>query len=218
LKPWYRQLCKRPCFHDEYLQAFNEPNTHLIDTDGQGVERITPDGVVVAGVEYPLDCLIFASGFEVGTGFARRVGFDPVGRDGETLTEAWEDGMRTLHGMHVHGFPNAFNLISNYTHNLAEGAKSIAAIVRHAEDNGITRVEASAEAEDAWMEMLHTSGRVFGAGFLADCTPGYYNNEGKPDEGNGLINAVGYPTGPIAFFDLMEGWRTSGDFEGLEMG
>ena len=67
LKAWYRQLCKRPCFHDEYLQAFNVPGTHLVDTDGKGVERITENGVVVAGREYKLDCIIYASGFEVGT-------------------------------------------------------------------------------------------------------------------------------------------------------
>ena len=67
LKAWYRQLCKRPCFHDEYLQAFNAPGTHLIDTDGKGVERITEKGVVAGGVEYEVDCIIYASGFEVGT-------------------------------------------------------------------------------------------------------------------------------------------------------
>jgi cation diffusion facilitator CzcD-associated flavoprotein CzcO len=225
LKPWYRQLCKRPCFHDEYLDAYNRPTAHLIDTDGQGVEKITPKGLVVGGVEYELDCIIFASGFEVGTDHARRSGFDPVGRDGETLSEHWSGGMRTLHGMHVHGFPNAFilqaaqgaNLISNYPHNLSEGGKTIAAIVRHALDEGITEVEATAEAEDAWMRMLVEEGRAFGAGFLADCTPGYYNNEGRPAEPGSGIVAVGYPEGPVAFFALMDAWRTSGDFEGLAL-
>ena len=111
LKPWYRQLCKRPCFHDEYLDAYNEPGTHLIDTDGQGVERITTTGVVVAGVEYELDCIIFASGFEVGTEQARRTGFDPVGpRRRRPCRSTGPEGMRTLHGMHVHGFPNVFIL------------------------------------------------------------------------------------------------------------
>src|SRR3954451_24351930 len=81
LKAWYRQLCKRPCFHDEYLQSFNVPGTHLVHTDGKGVERITETGVVVAGVEYPVDLIIYASGFEVGTTYTRRAGYDPVGRD-----------------------------------------------------------------------------------------------------------------------------------------
>src|SRR5204862_3709354 len=133
LKAWYRQLCKRPCFHDEYLQAFNQPNTHLVDTDGKGVERITPAGVVAAGVDYPVDCIIYASGFEVGTPFTRRAGFDMTGRDGVRLSEYWADGMKTKHGTHVHGFPNAFivqvsqgaNLISNVPHNFTEAGVTI---------------------------------------------------------------------------------------------
>ena len=134
LKAWYRQLCKRPCFHDEYLQAFNVPGTHLVDTNGKGVERITEIGVVVAGREYPLDCIIYASGFEVGTEYRRRSGFDVSGRGGVKLSEHWAAGMRTKHGIHVHGFPNAFfvqptqgaNLISNVPHNLTEAARTIA--------------------------------------------------------------------------------------------
>ncbi len=133
-RPGIGQLCKRPCFHDEYLQAFNIPGTHLVDTDGKGVERITERGVVVAGQEYELECIIYASGFEVGTEYKRRSGFDLTGRDGVKLSDYWADGMRTKHGIHVHGFPNAFfvqptqgaNLISNVPHNLTEAAKTIA--------------------------------------------------------------------------------------------
>ncbi|MBA2626193.1 MAG: NAD(P)/FAD-dependent oxidoreductase, partial [Acidimicrobiia bacterium] len=162
LKAWYRQLCKRPCFHDTYLQAYNQPSTRLVDTDGQGVERITEDGVVVDGREYALDCIIYASGFEVGTEYTRRAGYDPVGRGGQRLSEHWADGMRTLHGIHVHGFPNLFivqptqggNLISNVPHNLTESATTIATIVRHALDDGCTEVEATQSAEDAWIELL----------------------------------------------------------------
>ena len=108
LKAWYRQLCKRPCFHDQYLQAFNTPGTHLVDTDGKGVERISEKGVVVDGKEYELDCIIYASGFEVGTALERRAGFETYGRDGLALSAKWEDGMRTKHGIHMHGFPNLF--------------------------------------------------------------------------------------------------------------
>src|SRR5688572_21922421 len=104
LKAWYRQLCKRPCFHDEYLQAYNEPGTYLVDTDGKGVERITETGVVARGREYEVDCIIYASGFEVGTPYTRRAGFDLVGRDGVKLSDYWAEGMRTKHGIHVHGF------------------------------------------------------------------------------------------------------------------
>ena len=107
LKAWYRQLCKRPCFHDEYLQAFNTPGTHLVHTDGKGVERITERGVVANGEEFEVDCIVYASGFEVGSDYTERSGFDPVGRDGISLSQAWETGMRTLHGLHVNGLPNA---------------------------------------------------------------------------------------------------------------
>jgi cation diffusion facilitator CzcD-associated flavoprotein CzcO len=220
LKAWYRQLCKRPCFHDEYLQAFNEPGAHLVHTDGQGVERITETGVVAGGREYEVDCIIYASGFEVGTEYKRRAGFDLVGRDGLKLSEAWADGMRSKHGIHVHGFPNAFfvqptqgaNLISNVPHNLTEAGQTIAAIVRHAQDEGAKEVEVTREAEEAWVALLLTGmGRMIGS---PDCTPGYYNNEGQ-DPGPAARLAVGYPAGASAYFKYIDEWRSSGAFEGL---
>jgi cation diffusion facilitator CzcD-associated flavoprotein CzcO len=222
LKPWYRQLCKRPCFHDQFLDAFNEPRVHLVDTDGKGVERITETGVVVGGVDYELDCIIYASGFEVGTEFARRAGFDAVGRDGERLSEHWSDGMRSLHGIHVHGFPNLFfvsptqgaNLISNVPHNLTEAGETIAAIVAQAESVQADEVEVTAEAEAAWVELLESGGRTFGGD--PSCTPGYYNNEGRAISGAAKRNALGYPLGPVAYFDYIDTWRSSGEFTGLE--
>ncbi|MFK8024629.1 MAG: flavin-containing monooxygenase [Ilumatobacter sp.] len=221
LKPWYRQLCKRPCFHDAYLTSYNRPNVRLIDTDGRGVERITETGVVAAGEEYELDCLIYASGFEVGTEFARRSGFDAKGRDGLPLSERWADGMMSLHGIHVHGFPNMFvvspaqgaNLISNVPHNLIEAAETIATIVSHAEAAGVSEIEVDAEVERAWVEMLEGGGRTFGGD--PTCTPGYYNNEGKEIEEGARRSSLGYPDGPVAYFQYIAGWRNSGDFEGL---
>jgi cyclohexanone monooxygenase len=221
LKAWYRQLCKRPCFHDEYLQAYNEPGCTLVDTDGKGVERITADGVVVAGVEYPVDCIIYASGFEVGTPFERRNGYDPKGRDGVLLSEHWAGGMRTKHGTHVHGFPNLFivqptqgaNLISNVPHNLTESGKTIAMVVAHAQEVGASQVEVTADAEQAWLDLLMTGmGTMFGN---PDCTPGYYNNEGQPNEETAQF-LRGYPAGAMAFFQYLDQWRSSGDFDGLE--
>jgi cyclohexanone monooxygenase len=222
LKAWYRQLCKRPCFHDEYLQAFNEPGAHLVDTDGQGVERITATGVVVAGREYEVDCIIYASGFEVGTSYTRRAGYDPAGRGGRRLSEHWGDGMRTQHGIHVHGFPNLFlvqmtqgaNLISNVPHNLTDAAKTIALIIAHALDHGHQEVEVTKEAEDAWIELLLT-----GPGQMLanpDCTPGYYNNEGQAARPGGEL-FVGYPAGAMAYFAYIDEWRRRGDFEGLDL-
>ena len=221
LKAWYRQLCKRPCFHDEYLQSFNVPGTFLVDTDGKGVERITETAVVVAGVAYEVDCIIYASGFEVGTEFTRRAGFDMTGRGGVKLSEYWGDGMRTKHGIHVHGFPNAFivqptqgaNLISNVPHNLTESGRTIAMTIKHAIDHGFDEIEVTKEAEDAWVELLLSGpGMTIGS---PDCTPGYYNNEGQ-DAGPSRQLFAGYPEGAMAFFKYIDVWRSSGEFEGLE--
>jgi cation diffusion facilitator CzcD-associated flavoprotein CzcO len=222
LKAWYRQLCKRPCFHDEYLDAYNQPNVHLIDTDGRGAERITRDGVVVAGVEYPVDCIIYASGFEVGTSPTRRTGFDVTGRDGVLLSQYWADGMRTMHGIHMHGFPNAFvvqlsqgaNFVANVPHNLSDSAKTVAAVVSHAVTGGHQLVEVSQEAQDAWMEMMIANPIM--RRFLTSCTPGYYNNEGGELSSHSLFG--GYVHGAAAFFRYIEQWRTSGEFAGLEFG
>ncbi len=222
LKPWFRQLCKRPCFHDQYLDAYNEPGTHLVHTDGRGVEEITETGVVVDGIHYELDLLIYASGFEVGTEFTRRAGFDMTGRDGEKLSEHWAGGMMSLHGIHVNGFPNAFvvgptqgaNLISNVPHNLTEAGKTIGAVIAHAEAIGSAQVEVTAEAEQAWVDKLEAGGRTFGAD--PTCTPGYYNNEGQDAGRKGLLNRLGYPDGPVAYFAYIDEWRRSGSFDGLE--
>jgi len=222
LKAWYRQLCKRPCFHDEYLQSFNQPNTHLVDTDGKGVQEITATGVTAAGRHYEVDCIIYASGFEVGTDWTRRAGFETVGRRGIRLSEHWAQGMRTLHGVHVHGFPNMFvvqpfqgaNLISNVPHNLSEAARTIRDTVRGALDRGYGVVEARSDAEEAWMELLRSGpGSIIGS---PDCTPGYYNNEGQDPGPQGNWLGQGYPEGASAYFEFIERWRTSGEFEGLE--
>ncbi len=220
LKPWYRQLCKRPCFHDEYLQAYNEPGCHLVDTDGQGVEAIDETGVWANGVHYDLDCIVFASGFEVN--LSHSASYETVGRDGEALTDHWADGMKSLQGTHVHGFPNLFiiglaqgaNLISNITYNYTEAGSAIAAVVAHALDVGREVVEVTEEAEAAWVAQFEGTT----AGFLgnADCTPGYYNNEGQPAGPRERLNGSGYPQGPVAYFEYLEAWRERGDFEGLE--
>lgn len=221
LKAWYRQMCKRPCFHDEYLQTFNRPDTHLLDTDGKGVERITADGLVVAGVEYPVDCLIFASGFEVGTEYTKRAGFTVTGRNRRKLSRYWADGMRTLHGIHVNGFPNAFlvqqlqgaNLLSNVPHNFTEAAKAIALTVRKVVRDDLREVEVGAGAEEAWIQLLQTN--PLAKLRPRDCTPGYYNNEGHDPEPRSRLN-LGHPQGPLAFFALLARWRDTGTFEGLE--
>ena len=221
LKAWYRQLCKRPCFHDEYLDTYNRSSVHLVDTNGQGVERIDATGVWVQGVHYDLDVLIFASGFEVGTELSRRTGFEIVGRNGLTLSEKWSEGMETLHGMHVVDFPNLFlmqpsqaaNLISNITHNHVESSRNIASVIDHVKCSGATLVEPDAEAVNAWVaQYAMATGTVMNS---PDCTPGYYNNEGKGPDARQLRTMGNYPTGSIGYFAYSKAWRESGEFTGL---
>jgi cyclohexanone monooxygenase len=221
LKPYYRQFCKRPCFHDEYLDTFNRPNVTLVDTHGKGVERVTEKGVVCGGVEYELDCLIFATGFEVGTAYTRRAGCELHGRGGVSLTEKWANGVRTLHGMHSRGFPNCFimgnqqsGFTVNYPHALNEQSQQIAYIVKHAQDHRVRSVEVSEAAEAEWVETIIRLSRL-GQQFLEECTPGYYNNEGKPGERSGQNGFYG--GGSEAFFKILRDWRATGALEGLEL-
>ena len=220
LKPWFSLYCKRPCFSDHYLPSFNRDNVKLVDTQGLGVERITERGLVVAGEEIAVDCIIYATGFETATGFASRAGFDLHGVDGLTLADKWRNGMATLHGLHTRGFPNLFfvsqaqaGMSVNFPHMLSVQSEHAAHIVKHVIANGIHRVEVSAEAEQSW---THTIVSMSGdrVAFLQNCTPGYYNNEGGSLEHAARSMPLG--TGPLAFIDILAEWREAGEFKGLE--
>jgi cation diffusion facilitator CzcD-associated flavoprotein CzcO len=221
LKPWYNQFCKRPCFHDEYLATFNRPNVHLIDTQGRGVDRITETGIVANGQEFEVDCLIYATGFEVGTDYARRAGYQVYGKEGQTLSGKWANGMETFHGFHVRGFPNLFvvstgqsGFSANFPHMLNEQSQHLAYIIRHAVDRQVRTLEASADAESAWIDTV-VKLSVMRDAFLKECTPGYYNNEGKVE----LMNKknTSYGAGPVAFAKVLEDWRAEGSLKGLEL-
>jgi cyclohexanone monooxygenase len=222
LKPYYRLFCKRPCFHDEYLPTFNRSNVTLVDTQGKGVERITEHAVVALGREYELDCLIFATGFEVGTAFTRRAGYEIFGRGGLPLSEKWEKGRSTFHGFQSRGFPNCFfmafiqaGLSPNFPHVLNEQSNHVAYIISRGLELGAVTIEASEEAEADWVRTIHDSARTDHQ-FQLDCTPGYYNNEGKPGEGDGWFGGS-YGGGAEAYFQLLRDWREAGDLKGLEL-
>lgn len=221
LKPWYGYFCKRPCFHDEYLQTFNRDNVTLVDTQGRGVERITADGVVVDGTEHSVDCLIFATGFEVGTEYSRRTGFEVVGRDGLTLTDKWRDGVRTLHGLTANGFPNCFILsiaqsgfTVNFPYLLDVQARHTAEVIAWGLNHDVTELEASAEAEAAWVETV--VGRSGASAERAkSCTPGYYNREGqanaKTRQGSFFYGS------PTEYADILEKSRAGGLPAGFDL-
>jgi cation diffusion facilitator CzcD-associated flavoprotein CzcO len=219
LKPWYRQFCKRPTFNDDYLPTFNRPNVRLVDTGGKGVDQVTETGLVVGGVHYEVDCIIFATGFEVGTSYTRRAGFEVVGRGGLTLSDHWASGLKTLHGAMSHGFPNCFHmgvnqstLTPNFPHLLAEQARYIADVVGEAAARQASVVEPTAEAEAGWVQTIHDTARM-NLEFRQSCTPGYYNGEGKAGESDGLFSGL-YGPGPVRFFELINAWREAG-MEGL---
>jgi cyclohexanone monooxygenase len=220
LKPWYGQSCKRPCFHDEYLQAFNRPNVHLVDTDGHGVERITERGAVVDGVEYPVDLMVYASGFEVTNDYTHRLGFDPKGRGGKSLSEAWVDGPSTLHGVLTRGFPNLLMIstvqgaqATNFLHSISEIATHVTWLIQRCEEEGIATVEPTADAQDQWFELLFS--QIWGvARYNASCTPGYLNAEGGGDMRS--ARGISWMGSVLGFADVVEAWRAAGDLAGLE--
>jgi cyclohexanone monooxygenase len=220
LKPWYRALCKRPCFHDEYLDAYNRPNVTLVDTLGRGIERITPRGVVANGVEHEVDCIIFASGFQMGGALRRRVGYDAVGVGGLTLTEKWKEGISTFFGMQTSRFPNFFivqisqtGVSSNQTHVLDVQSRHIAFVVSEARARRAVTVESTDEAESAWVQECISSSRA-NIDFLLSCTPGYYNNEGQPTL-EGFQRNGAYSPGIVAFDRKLEAWRADPQLPGL---
>jgi cyclohexanone monooxygenase len=220
LKPYYRMFCKRPCFSDDYLPTFNRPNVTLVDTGGQGVDGFTERGAVVGDTEYELDCVVFATGFEVGTAPTKRAGFDAVGRDGARLSQKWAEGFSTFHGLHSHGFPNMFHLgitqtglTINFPHMLDEQTSHVAHIVAHCQKEGATYVEAAPDAEAEWVATIDRL-QVLTEGFLLECTPGYFNQEGNPRGGHSLL-AGQYGEGSVAFFALLHQWREEGRLAGL---
>ena len=225
LKPWYRQFCKRPCFNDEYLPSFNRPNVTLVDTgDTGGVERITARGLVANGEEYPVDCIIFATGFEISSSFRRRMRHEVRNEKGESIFEYWKDGRRTFHGHSSHGFPNWFYVgytqagySVNYSTVVDDQARHVAYIIDQAKARNAHSVQPTAEAEAAWVNEIKSLASV-AADFFEACTPGYYNNEGQFSRSSSSLFGDVYTPGANAFNALLEEWRAAGACEGLEFG
>jgi cation diffusion facilitator CzcD-associated flavoprotein CzcO len=181
LKPWYMFMCKRPCFDDEYLPAFNLPNVHLVDTHGKGITEIAKEGPVFEGRTYPLDLLIYATGFEVQkTGIYNEI----RGRNGVEINETYRDGLRTLLGVHTHGYPNLFimggyqaSFQFNLTFMLQTQGDHIAECIKYARDKGYDTIDVLPETEEWWVqEVIAHRGKTTRN---QDCTPGYYNFEGE---------------------------------------
>lgn len=221
LMPWYKWLCKRPCFHDSYLDSFNRENVHLIDTSGKGVDKITEDAIVVAGQSYALDCIIYATGYEVGTAFESRCNLKMFGRDGVSLTETWGNSHQSLHGFMTRNFPNMLvmslnqsALAVNFSYMISEQAKHVAWIIEQCQKRQLCSVEPYAEAENAWgQEVLKTGERTLN--YHVNCTPSFFNEEGQLNDD--AIKKGPYSGGALNFIEILSNWREQGDMAGLEL-
>ncbi|MBO2447749.1 NAD(P)/FAD-dependent oxidoreductase [Actinomadura barringtoniae] len=223
LKPYYRFLCKRPGFSDQYLPTFNRPNVTLVDVSAtKGVERITAKGLVAHGVEHEVDCVIFASGFEITTDLDRRLAIQPfAGRGGVSLYDHWADGYRTLHGITTRGFPNLLftgfiqgGVTASTTAMFEQQSAHIAYIIAETLARGASTAEPTAQAQEAWCATIRENALDM-VEFNRECTPGYYNNEGEQK----IRSHLGEPYGPgfYAFEDILRAWRDTGELEGLAL-
>ena len=227
LKAYYNQFCKRPTFNDHYLATFNRENVELVDVSTtQGVEAITERGIVANGKEYEVDCIIYASGFEITSSYERRLGIPIFGIGGQSIYEHWQDGMRSMHGLMVSGFPNlymcgggfVFQLGANYAHGIDVQAGHVAYTISELSRRGIQSANVSHEAEEQWIsDQLDTriSGFVLG-GSPDTCTPGYYNQEGTSKRYRDVRRET-YSKGVGAYMKLLRDWRESNTLEGLEL-
>jgi cation diffusion facilitator CzcD-associated flavoprotein CzcO len=226
LKPFYRYICKRPCFHDEYLSAYNAPNVTLIDCPG-GVDRITPKGPVVDDELYEVDCIVYGTGFEPEqTPLYRRAGHEIVGRGGVTLAEKFADGPHTLFGMMSRGFPNLFVMPApfqqavvtvNYTQLAVLGGEFVGRTVGLLRREGIDVFDVSAEAEEEWVQGI-VDAYIDASRVMAACTPSRINNEGHPEERSPLVGAYRGGLGDwFGYRDRLETWLDDGRFDGLEI-
>jgi cyclohexanone monooxygenase len=194
---------------------------HLVHTDGKGIDSVTETGIIANGKEYPLDCIIYSTGFEVGTSYTRRSNFEITGRNNLTLTDHWSDKLKTYQGYYVHDFPNMFIIstlhsgyAANFVHMLSRQGKHIAAIIKAFKEQGVGKFDATAAAEEDWTQMI-IKNQWRSSSLQKECTPGYYNLEGSINDSDKLRSRGNYGLGPLAFCKLMNEWREKGDFEGL---
>ncbi|MEJ1969431.1 MAG: NAD(P)/FAD-dependent oxidoreductase [Rhizomicrobium sp.] len=216
IKPWYNYLCKRPLFSDEFLEAFNRDNVTLVDTDGRGVDAITGSGVVSNGREYAVECIIFATGFDVGAAPHKAGGYTLVGRNGLTLDAKWADGVRSVHGTQISGFPN-FHIVGgtaqgttafNFTHTLSMQAEHATDLIARCLQGGVRTMEVTDDAERRWLAEMQAKHHDL-THFYEECTPGFLNNEGEFRDRPTFVGAT-YGAGPLEYERVIRAWRAGG--------
>jgi cyclohexanone monooxygenase len=217
LKPYYNRYCKRPTFNDEYLPNFNRPNVKLIDTLGRGLERITGNAIVFNGESYEVDCIIYATGFELMQISHNAGGMDVIGRGGQTIDEKWRTAVTTLHGIYTHGFPNLFfcagprqaALTLNFPYLTDEQATHTAQVIKRLIDKRVRVAEVKQEAEDRWAATIAEKSKL-DLDYVRGCTPSTYNREGDLASLKKEAFATRYDGGPLEYFELLIKWRETG--------
>ncbi|KAL5366690.1 hypothetical protein BJX96DRAFT_180960 [Aspergillus floccosus] len=233
LKPWYPSWCKRPCFHDEYLKAFNRDNVTLVDTDGKGLRCISADSIIAGETSYPVDLIILATGYKAPAegSPAERAGMSIIGRNGVSMSEEWaQNGPATVHGILDQRFPNLFlcgpsqsSISGSFTYVLDELAKHCAYIVAEAErraDGKPCAIAATAEGSEPWGQQILM--RALPLTAVAGCTPGYYNLEGgmarlPPEKQLALARGAPWGSDIGEFTQVLDAWRAEGGLCGMEV-
>ncbi|KAF7185996.1 FAD-binding monooxygenase ausC [Pseudocercospora fuligena] len=244
LQAWYPGWCKRPCFHDEYLPTFNRPNVTLVDTNGKGIDQVTPNGIQSGDKEYEVDIIVWSTGYlGPGVGHAAfKGGIHLVGRDGKTLEQHWEkEGLSTLHGVTTRVFPNLFwpgpfqvgaspvwtfgmDLLTKHIAYVVSRAHELkkASLTSDSVDNPSKRVviEPSEEAVQDWT--MRCMDGVAGFAAVIGCTPSYFNNDGANDdlpmeEQQKLARSSPWPRGIVDFAQTLKRWQSDGTLDGFEV-
>jgi cyclohexanone monooxygenase len=224
LKPYYNRFCKRPTFNDEYLPTFNRLNVKLIDTQGRGLDRITENAIVFDGKSYEVDCIIYATGFEMLKMSHKTGGFEVIGRGGQTLDEKWEKAVTTLHGIHTWGFPNLFVVAGlrqsaitvNFSYIADEQASHTAQFIKRLIDENVKVAEVTKDAEDRWCATIIEKSKI-DLDYIRACTPSYFNNEGDLEGLAKLAFTTAYGGGIFEYSEILKKWRESGFYEDMAL-
>jgi len=233
LQPWYPTWCKRPCFHDDYLSAFNHENVTLVDTNGKGPDGLSKDSMIVEKQSYPVDIIVFATGYRAPYGGtpAEKGNLTITGRNGLSMTSEWaQNGPSTLHGVLDHNFPNLFlsgpwqaSTSGNFLFNVDVTAKHSAYILGEAKKRAGGRpftVASTATAADDWG--LQVMMRSLPMAAISGCTPSYFNLEGgidrmSPEEQMKMARSGLWGQGIEDFVEHIEAWRADGSMHGIEV-
>ncbi|KAL2826225.1 hypothetical protein BDW59DRAFT_161063 [Aspergillus cavernicola] len=222
--------CKRPCFHQGYLETYNLPHVRLIKTDSQGVTGLTTKGILVGGTEYELDLVVLATGYDVGSLCpAERAQVMITGSGAESMAQKWARGPTTLHGVMTRGFPNLFfpgtsqaGVTANQSYMFDRAAEHVAYIIKNScLRTGYfldqVRIEPTQEAEEQWTMQVVARAGAFAATKV--CGAGGYTIENRCEstDMDKMARHMPWGEGMASYVRILEDWRSSGRMEGLKI-